>query len=68
MGLAVQNAFTTNFPTITFRRKRVTVAIHAYFDLEDAEDAATVKQTIEDVMSRLTKHGQAKHSYSIVEI
>jgi hypothetical protein len=68
MGLEAHNDFATNFPTITFRRKRLTVAIHAYFDLEGSEDAAAVKQSIEAAISQLTKRGQAKHTYSVVEI
>ena len=36
MGLEAQNDFVANFPTITFRRKRLTVTIHAHFSLDGA--------------------------------
>ena len=32
-----------NFPDIQFRKKRLTVAIHAQFDMERAEDVNTVR-------------------------
>ena len=68
MRLAVQNEFATNFPAITFRKKRLTVAIHAYFDMERAEDVTCVKQAIEDALSQLSTHGHAKHTYSVAEV
>jgi hypothetical protein len=68
MGLEAQDDFIANFPTITFRRKRLTVTIHAHFNLEGAEDVAAVKQSIENAIGQLTKHGQTKHTYSVLEI
>jgi hypothetical protein len=68
MGLEAQNDFAANFPAITFRRKRLTVTIHAHFNLEGAEDVAVVKRCIENAIGELTKHGQTKHTYSVVEI
>ena len=53
---------------ITFQRKRLTVTIHAYFNLERPEDVEAVRQSIEAALSHLTKKGQAKHTYSVVEI
>jgi G:T-mismatch repair DNA endonuclease (very short patch repair protein) len=67
MGMAMQTEF-TGFPIITFRKKRLTVAIHACFNLEHADDVATVKQAVEDAMRLLTKDGQAKHTFSVAEI
>jgi hypothetical protein len=68
MGLEPQNDFVANFPTITFRRKRLTVTIHAHFNLDGADDVAAVRQSIESAIGELTKHGQTKHTYSVVEI
>ena len=58
----------TRFPMITFRKKRLTVAIHAQFDMECAEDVAAVKQMIEEAALRLLSEGQAKISYSVADI
>jgi copper homeostasis protein CutC len=56
------------FPIITFRKKRLTVAIHAQFDMECAEDAAAVKQMIEEAALRLLSEGQAKIAYSVADL
>src|SRR3954466_1979104 len=47
MHVAISNDFTNNSPPINFRKKRLTVAIHAQFDMECAQDAAAVKQMID---------------------
>jgi G:T-mismatch repair DNA endonuclease (very short patch repair protein) len=67
MGVVLQTEF-SGFPVITFRKKRLTVTIHACFNLEHADDVAVVKQTVEDAMRQLTKHGQAKNTFSVAEI
>jgi hypothetical protein len=68
MGLEAQNDFVANFPTITFRRKRLTVTIHAHFNLDGADDVAAARQSIENAILELSKHGQTQHTYSVVEI
>jgi hypothetical protein len=68
MGLEAHDDFVANFPTITFRRKRLTITIHAQFNLEGAEDVAMAKESIESAIGELSKHGQTKHTYSVVEI
>ena len=68
MGIALQSEFGTTFPTITFRKKRLTVTISAYFDLDGIEDAASAKKVIEDAVNELAKRGRAKHTYSVMEI
>jgi hypothetical protein len=49
---ALANEITTRFPVISFRKKRLTVAIPAHFDMESASDAASVKQMIEAAITR----------------
>jgi len=61
-------ATSTRFPVINFRKKRLTVAIHAHFDMEKAEDVATVRQMIEAAVSQIVKEGQAKVGYSVTDI
>jgi hypothetical protein len=67
MHLALNEA-TPKFPTITFRKKRLTVAICAHFDMGSAEDASTVKEMIEEAIQRLTQDGQAKITYSVADL
>ena len=43
MNMHVGNKLLGSFPTILFRKKRLTVAIHGQFDLECAEDVENVK-------------------------
>jgi hypothetical protein len=62
------NEVTTKFPIISFRRKRLTVDIHAQFDMECAADAASVKQMIETAISELAGEGKAKVSYSVSDL
>jgi len=68
MHLAVTNDFTNKFPPITFRKKRVTVAIHAHFDMECAADVSSVKQMIEAALAQLENEGHAKVSYSVTDV
>lgn len=67
MHIAMSEA-TTKFPTITFRKKRLTVAICAHFDMGSAEDASTAKEMIEEAIQRLTQDGQAKITYSVADL
>jgi hypothetical protein len=68
MGVVIQKEFASAFPTIIFRKKRLTVAIHACFNLEHADDVAAVKQAVEQAMTLLTKDGQVKQTFSVAEI
>ncbi len=58
----------TKFPVINFRKKRLTVAIHAHFDMEKAEDAVAVRQMIETAIAQIAKEGQAKVGYSVSDV
>ncbi len=61
-------ATSARFPVINFRKKRLTVAIHAHFDMEKAEDVAAVRHMIEAAVSQIVKEGQAKVGYSVTDI
>ena len=57
-----------NFPDIQFRKKRLTVAIHAQFDMERAEDVNTVRQRVADSVWRLAEEGRAKVTYTLTDV
>ena len=57
-----------NFPTIMFKKKRLTVGIHAHFDLESSEDVEKLRTRIEETMSRLVQEGEAKIGYTLTDI
>lgn len=57
-----------NFPDIQFRKKRLTVAIHAQFDMERAEDVNAVKQRVADSLARLAEEGRAKVTYTLSDV
>lgn len=68
MNMHVGNKLLGNFPTIMFRKKRLTVAIHAQFDLECAEDVEKLRARIEETMSRLVQEGEAKIGYTLTDL
>jgi len=68
MNVHVGNRFLGSFPTIQFRKKRLTVAIHAHFDMECAEDVDSLRTRIEDAMERLAADGEAKIAYTLSDI
>jgi hypothetical protein len=68
MNIHVGNKLLGSFPTILFRKKRLTVAIHAQFDLECAEDVEKLRTRIEEAMSRLTDDGEAKITYTLTDL
>jgi len=68
MHVAISNDFTNKFPLINFRKKRLTVAIHAQFDMECAQDATAVKQMIDAAFSQLEREGHAKITYSVSDV
>ena len=67
MQMATAEA-TTRFPVITFRKKRLSIAIHAHFDMGGAEEVASVKRKIEETINQLLNDGHAKVSYSVVDL
>jgi hypothetical protein len=68
MNMHVGNKLLGSFPTILFRKKRLTVAIHAQFDLECAEDVENLRTRIEETMARLAADGEAKIAYTLSDI
>ena len=68
MNMHVGNKLLGSFPTILFRKKRLSVAIHAQFDLECAEDVEKLKSQIEETMARLADGGEAKIGYTLSDI
>ena len=68
MNMHVGNKLLGSFPTISFRKKRLTVAIHAHFDMECAEDVENLRNRIEETMARLANDGKAKIGYTLTDI
>jgi hypothetical protein len=68
MNVHVGNRFLGSFPTIQFRKKRLTVAIHAHFDMECAGDVDNLRARIEEAMERLAADGEAKVAYTLTDI
>ena len=68
MNMHVGNRFLGSFPTIQFRKKRLTVAIHAHFDMECAEDVENLRTRIEETMGLLAADGEAKIAYTLTDI
>ena len=62
------NKLLGSFPNICFRKKRLTVAIHAQFDMECAEDVENLRYRIEETMARLADGGEAKIAYTLTDI
>jgi hypothetical protein len=57
-----------NFPDIQFRKKRLTIAIHAQFDMERAEDVNAVKQRVSESVERLAEEGRAKVTFTLSDV
>jgi len=68
MNMHLGNKLLGSFPTILFRKKRLSVAIHAQFDLECAEDVEDLRARIEEAMARLIQDGEAKVAYTLSDI
>ena len=68
MGQVVQTDFVNKFPAINFRKKRLSVVIHAQFDMECESDVASVRQMIEKAMTDINQEGSSKITYSVSDI
>ena len=68
MNMHVGNKLLGSFPTILFRKKRLTVAIHAQFDLECAEDVEQLRSRIEETLARFADGGETKIAYTLTDI
>jgi hypothetical protein len=56
------------FPSIQFRKKRLSVTVHAHFDLESTKEADQVKQHVEELLARLAEGGETKVAYTVSDI
>jgi len=68
MNMHVGNKLLGSFPTILFRKKRLSVAIHAQFDLECEEQVEDLRSRIEEAMARLVQSCEAKVVYTLSDI
>lgn len=68
MHVVASNGLLNTFPVVTFRKKRLSVAVHASFDLANGEAVACAKEMIEAALAQLARHGNAKVTYSLVDI
>jgi hypothetical protein len=56
------------FPVIQFRKKRLTVAIHAHFDMQNADEVNEVKRLVEQALGQLAEDGDVKVSYALSDV
>jgi len=56
------------FPVIQFRKKRLTVAIHTHFDMQNAEEVNEVKRLVEQALTQLAEDGDVKVSYALSDV
>jgi hypothetical protein len=68
MGQVVQTDFVTKFPVINFRKKRLSVVIHAQFDMECESNVSTVRHMIERAMAEINREGSSKVTYTVADI
>lgn len=62
------NECANKFPSISFRKKRLSVAIYSYVDLESSRDVEAVKQMVEEAISRLRSDGHARVTYTVTDL
>ena len=68
MQTAIATNQVGNFPVIQFRKKRLTVAIHTHFDMQNAEDVNDVKRLVEQALAQLSEDGDVKVSYALSDV
>jgi hypothetical protein len=68
MHVGNNSSFSVTFPPSCSAKKRLTVAIHASFDLECSEDVEKLRTRIEETMARLVQEGEAKIGYTLTDI
>jgi hypothetical protein len=68
MGLSVSSEFVGKFPSVTFRKKRLAVAIHAQFDMQNAAEVGGVKLLVEEALGRLCQNGEVKITYAVSDV
>ena len=68
MQTAIASNQVGNFPVIQFRKKRLTVAIHTHFDMQNADDVNGVKRLVEQALAQLSEDGDVKVSYALSDV
>src|SRR5258707_14706920 len=68
MQTAIASNQVGRFPVIQFRKKRLTVAIHTHFDMQNAEEVNEVKQLVEQALAQLAEDGDVKVSYALSDV
>jgi hypothetical protein len=68
MQTAIATNQVGNFPVIQFRKKRLTVAIHTHFDMQNAGDVNEVKRLVEQALAQLSEDGDVKVSYALSDV
>jgi hypothetical protein len=68
MQIAIASNQVGKFPIIQFRKKRLTVAIHTHFDMQNAEEVSEVKRLVEQALAQLAEDGDVKVSYALSDV
>jgi len=68
MQTAIASNQVGKFPVIQFRKKRLTVAIHTHFDMQNAEEVNEVKHLVEQALAQLAEDGDVKVSYTLSDV
>jgi hypothetical protein len=68
MQTAIASNQVGKFPVIQFRKKRLTVAIHAHFDMQNADEVNEVKRLVEQALAQLAEDGDVKVSYTLSDV
>lgn len=62
------NPILGKFPDVIFRKKRLTIAIHAQFDLQSAAEVEGVRALIGEAMDQLSEQAAARISYTVCDL
>jgi len=68
IAIASNQSQVGKFPSVQFRKKRLTVAIHTHFDMQNAEEVIEVKRLIEQALAQLAEDGELKVSYALSDV
>ena len=60
--------FADKFPEVTFRKKRLTVAIHVQFDMQNAFEVDVVKAVIAGALARHSTQGEVQITYTVSDV
>ena len=68
MQIAIASNQVGKFPVVQFRKKRLTVAIHAHFDMQNADEVNEVKRLVEQALAQLAEDGDVKVTYALSDV